>query len=145
LVHLHDSLYLGNVAAFVWACLFGKPVVVTQHIGSVPYTQRLPRWLHALANRTLGRWLLGSCARCVFISQKVQAFFSRFVRFRREPRFIANGVATNTFRPVGAEVRQCQRSAFGWPVDMLILLFVGRFVEKKNLGLMRRLAAHFSD
>src|SRR5262245_62170705 len=45
LVHLHDSLYAGNVAAFFAARRLGKPVLVTQHIGLVPYRHWLPRAL----------------------------------------------------------------------------------------------------
>src|SRR5215469_10878588 len=59
LVHLHDSLYLGNVVAYLWARWYGKPVVVTQHVGPVPYSSRVLRGLLGLANRTLARLVLG--------------------------------------------------------------------------------------
>src|SRR5580692_4989383 len=55
LVHLHDSLYLGTVVAYLCARLFRKPVVVTQHVGLVPYSRRLLRYLLAFANHTLAR------------------------------------------------------------------------------------------
>ena len=32
-IHLHDSLYLGNVVAYLWARWYHRPVVVTQHVG----------------------------------------------------------------------------------------------------------------
>ena len=38
-VHLHDCLYMGNVVAFLAARLLGKPIVITQHIGLVPYSR----------------------------------------------------------------------------------------------------------
>src|SRR5262249_22873705 len=93
-VHLHDSLYLGNVAAWLWARWYRKPVVVTQHIGPIPYSNRILRGLLGLANRTLGRWVLGGCDKALFISPRVQAYFGRLVRFRRAPLYLPNGVNT---------------------------------------------------
>jgi glycosyltransferase involved in cell wall biosynthesis len=144
-VHLHDSLYLGNLAAYLCARWWRKPVVVTQHIGTVPYSQRLLRGLHALANRTVARLVLGGCTRCVFISPKVRNYFAGFVPFRRKPVVNANGVARTLFHPVSPAERQHLRAKLGWPADRLVMLFVGRFVEKKGLTLLRDLAGHFRE
>jgi glycosyltransferase involved in cell wall biosynthesis len=144
LVHLHDSLYMGNVVAYLCARVLGKPVVVTQHIGLVPYSRRLLRVLLALANQTLGRLVLGGSSRSLFISQKVQDYFRQFVHFRRDPMYVPNGVATSTFRPAGVEERRRLRAELGWPVDTPVMLFVGRFVEKKGLPLLRSLAERFT-
>jgi glycosyltransferase involved in cell wall biosynthesis len=142
-VHLHDSLYFGNVIAYLCARLLRKPVVITQHIGPIPYTQPVLRFVNELANRTLASVLLAGCCRTVFISTKVRNFFSLIVSFRRGPVYIANGVSTNRFHPVRSEERQRVRATFGWPADKLVMLFVGRFVPKKNLALLRKMAAHF--
>jgi glycosyltransferase involved in cell wall biosynthesis len=144
-LYLHDSLYMGNAVAFLWAWLLGKPVVTTQHIGMVPYSQPLLRLLLALANRTLGRLVLAGSSCCVFYSQKVHAYFARLVRFRTPPRYVPNGVATETFRPAGPERRRRLRARFGWPADRLVMLFVGRFVEKKGLRILRDLAERFPE
>jgi glycosyltransferase involved in cell wall biosynthesis len=145
LLHLHDSLYMGNAAAHVWARWHRKPVVITQHIGMIPYSRRLLRFLLNSANHTLARTLLGNCDQCVFISQKVQTYFSQFVRFRRPPQFIPNGVATELFRPVTPAQRQHLRAQLGWPRDRLVMLFVGRFVEKKGLSILHSLARRFPE
>ncbi|HXG11410.1 MAG TPA: glycosyltransferase family 4 protein [Gemmataceae bacterium] len=145
LLHIHDSLYMGNVVAFVWARLLGKPVVVTQHVGWIPYSRTVLRGLLALANHTLGWLVLAGSNRSVFCSKKVQTYFSRFIRFRTPPRYIPNGVATETFCPIGPEQRQRLRARFGWPADKLIMLFVGRFVEKKGLRILRDLAECFPE
>jgi glycosyltransferase involved in cell wall biosynthesis len=139
LVHLHDSLYQGNVAASLWARSLGRPVVVTQHVGEVPYSRRLIRGLHALANRTVARVVLGSSDRVVYYSPRVRDYFARLFRLRQPPAFIPNGVATGTFHPLGEEGRLL-RAELGWPADRPVLLFVGRFVEKKGLRLLRVMA-----
>jgi glycosyltransferase involved in cell wall biosynthesis len=142
-VHLHDCLYLGNVCAFGCARLLGKPVIVTQHVGLVPYRSRLLRTVLAAANGTLGRLVLGGSDQVVFISRKVQDYFAQRVRFRRPPLFVPNGVDRTRFSPVDAKMRQLLRARWGWRNTEPVLLFVGRFVEKKGLPILRRLAGQF--
>src|SRR5712671_2669292 len=57
-VHLHDCLYLPNLIAFVAARLARRPVIVTQHIGFVPYRSPVLRILLSAANRLLGALVL---------------------------------------------------------------------------------------
>ena len=98
-VHLHDSLYLGSVAAYLAARRAGKPLLVTQHIGWVPYSSRLLRGLMGLANRTFGGLVLGGADRVVVLSEVVRAYFAARVRFRSAPVLVPNGVAHEVFRP----------------------------------------------
>jgi len=81
-VHLHDCLYFPNVVAFRAARRARRPVLVTQHIGLVPYRNALLRGTQAAANRVLGRAILGGADRVVFISETVRNYFSGIVRFR---------------------------------------------------------------
>ena len=113
-VHLHDSLYLGNVVAYLWARWHRKPVVVTQHVGPIPYSSRLLRGLLGLANRTLARLVLGGCDQAVFISPRVRDYFARLVGFRRSPWYLANGVDPALFCPVDEGERQTVRARLGW-------------------------------
>jgi phosphatidylinositol alpha-1,6-mannosyltransferase len=139
-VHLHDCLYAGNVAAYLLARMAGKPVVVTQHVGLIPYKSALLRGLMGLANRVLGRLVLGGADRVVFISAAVQQYFSRFIHFRQPSAFVANGVDTRLFCPPTDDARRAARARLGWSADRPGLLFVGRFVEKKGLSLLHKLA-----
>lgn len=139
-VHLHDCLYLPNLVASVAARLVGRPVLVTQHIGMVPYRNPLLRGLMFAAYRVLGRWVLGGAARVAFVSEAVRAYFARFVRFRVPPVFVATGVDTGTFRPPTPEARAALREELDVRPSVPLLLFVGRFVEKKGLPLLHELA-----
>jgi glycosyltransferase involved in cell wall biosynthesis len=141
-VHLHDCLYLPVIAAFA-AARFGRrsAVVVTQHIGHVPYRNPVLRAVHALANRVLGAWVLGGADQVVFESETVRAYFAGRVRFRAPPLLIENGVDTEVFRPGSPAERMAQRAELGVPADKPLLLFIGRFVEKKGLGVLRELTA----
>jgi glycosyltransferase involved in cell wall biosynthesis len=139
-VHLHDGLYMGNVAAYLLARRLGKPVVATQHIGAIPYSSPLLRGLLGAANRTLARLVLAGADRCVFISPSVQDYFTNLCRFARPPLYLPNGVDAEVFHPVGDEERRALRARLGLAADRRVLLFVGRFVEKKGLRLLHELA-----
>lgn len=139
LVHLHDCLYLPCILAYCGARLAGKPVLVTQHVGEVPYRNPLLRAAVSTANRLFGRLVLGGACRVVFESATVQRYFERFVRFRNAPVLIPNGVDTAHFKP--AENRAALRAKLGVPTDRPLLLFIGRFVEKKGLPILEQLTA----
>lgn len=144
-VHLHDCLYVPNVAAYAAARLAGRPVIVTQHIGMVPYRNPLLRALLFLAYRTLGRLVLGGATQVVFISDAVRRQFEAFVRFRSAPALVPNGVDTRVFRPVDEMRRAALRAELGVGAATPLLLFVGRFVEKKGLPVLRLLAERLAQ
>ncbi|HEX7449129.1 MAG TPA: glycosyltransferase family 4 protein [Pirellulales bacterium] len=144
-VHLHDSLYLGNVAAYHAARRLGKPVVVTQHVGEIPYRSIALRSLLWTANHTLARCVLGGCTQAVFIAEQVRRFFSAFVPFQQAPLLTPNGVDLDNFQPADADQRRRLRQMLGLRDDRPALLFVGRFVEKKGLAVLRTLAERFAQ
>jgi len=128
IIHLHDYLYIPCIAAMLFARLQRKPVVLTQHIGELPLSSTLIRRLITLLNHTLGRWMLKSAQQTVFIAQPVMDFFSTIVRFSRTPKLIPNGVNHTLYCPDSKRQLQPQCQ----------LLFVGRFVEKKGIHLLRQ-------
>jgi glycosyltransferase involved in cell wall biosynthesis len=140
IVLLHDTLYPGNIAAFLFAHWARKPIVVTQHIAAVPYRNPLLRGLMRLMNRLVARPILAHASQVVFISETTARAFAD-VKFQKPPRLIFNGVDTDIFRPVADEAEKtAARRHFGLPLHRPIALFVGRFVEKKGLNILRQAA-----
>jgi glycosyltransferase involved in cell wall biosynthesis len=131
-VHLHDCLYLPNLLTYAAARLAGRPVIVTQHIGMIPYRSPLLRALLTMAYRILGRIVLGGASQVVFVSDSVRRYFSGFVRFKAPPLLVANGVDTSVFHPLDEETRAALRLQLGVEGDTVAAL-VGRFVEKKGI------------
>jgi glycosyltransferase involved in cell wall biosynthesis len=138
-VHLHDCLYLPNLVAFVAAQRARRPLLVTQHVGHIPYRNVLLRVAQRAANRVLGAWALGGADQVVFESEAVRAYFSDFVRFRSPALLVQNGVDTEAFHPATPEQRRQLRTRLGVPAGTPLLLFLGRFVEKKGLLVLREL------
>lgn len=144
-IHLHDSLYLGNAAAYLAARRLGKPVVVTQHVGEIPYRSPFLRCLLWAANHTVARHVLGRSTQTIFIAEQVRGFFSQFISFWQPPQFVANGVDLDRFQAADDGERRRLRRALGLSERRPALLFVGRFVEKKGLAVLRALAARFAQ
>jgi glycosyltransferase involved in cell wall biosynthesis len=142
-LHLHDSLYSGNIAAYLWGRYLRKPVVVTQHIGHVPYRSGILRWAMELGNRAVSARILGGSAATVFYSKTTEEYFSRMLPGHVRTVWIPNGLDTRLYHPLAEERRRLLRSELGWPEDHPVLLFVGRFVEKKGMAILEQLAPKF--
>jgi glycosyltransferase involved in cell wall biosynthesis len=139
-VLVHDAIYMTAIVSWLAARLYRKPMVVVQHIGTVPYQNPLLRVLMALGNRLITLPILRRADRVVFISELTASFF-RGVRLRRPPVLIFNGVDTQIFHPPTGQKEIAEaRAHLDLPPDASIALFVGRFVEKKGLAVLERVA-----
>jgi glycosyltransferase involved in cell wall biosynthesis len=138
-------LYLTSIAGSLAARRQRKPLVVVQHVAFVPYRSPLLRWLMRVANRCISEPLLRRADQVIFISQLTLQHFAG-VGWRRAPLVVFNGVDADTFRPAisDAEV-QSERCDLGLPAGNPVVLFVGRFVEKKGLHAMEHLARLRTD
>ena len=134
-VIVHDALYLTSVVARIAA----RKAMIVQHIGAVDYRNRLLRLAMRLGNRLVARPMLRSADRLVFISETIRAQFD--LPAARSATTIFNGVDLSLFRPPAGETEKAgDRAALALPADRKLALFVGRFVEKKGLPRLRRMA-----
>ena len=138
-VLLQDSLYPMCIAAFLFAFLSRKPIVIAQHVGIVPYNNPVFRMMMSLANTIVVRPMLARADGVAFFSEITARYFSE-VPFRRTPKLMFTGVDTETFFPVRPEQKSELRARLGLTQDRPVALFVGRFVEKKGLHVLSRMA-----
>jgi len=144
-VLVHDAIYMTAIAGWLAARLCSKPMVVVQHIGAVPYRNLLLRMLMVLANRLIAVPILRRADRVVFISEQTAKFFGN-VRLRQPPALIFNGVDTQIFHPPAGRQQIAEaRCEYNLPPKASIALFVGRFVEKKGLAVLERIARAHPD
>ena len=139
-VHIHESVYLGSVFAYLFARRQGKPILATQHVGAIPFDRRALRMALGLLNRSVGRMVLSGAERVFFISPAVRDYFARFCSFRAAPAYVPNGVDGELYAfsdPAGVE--RLKRMA-GRDPGRPLCLFVGRFVERKGVSLVLSLA-----
>jgi glycosyltransferase involved in cell wall biosynthesis len=136
---VHDALYMTSLIGWLGARLYRKPLVVVQHVGLVPFRSALLRALMQIGNRLVAAPLLRRADRTIFISELTMRQFA-WVRWRRAPELIFNGVDTNVFSPPDALEAKRARQALNLPQDVPVALFVGRFVEKKGLQVLESIA-----
>ncbi|MCL2469578.1 MAG: glycosyltransferase family 4 protein [Alphaproteobacteria bacterium] len=140
IVWLHDLLYPGNMVALRAAKRMGKPVIVNQHIAPIPYRNPLKRLLMRWADGFFTSRLLPSADEVIFISDRVADFYYEKIPFTRPIKVIPNGVDIRIFHPAMAENRRFLREQFALKPSQPVLLFVGRFTEKKGLDVIKNLA-----
>jgi len=132
-VVVHDALYVTSILALVMARMRGRPVVLIQHIAGIPFASALMRALMALANAMVTRPMLSAADEVVFISDTVRRDLLGDPA-RRDYTLLFNGVDGEVFSRLGP-------AADGLPGGKRRVLFVGRFVEKKGLSILRAVAA----
>ncbi|MEL7488322.1 MAG: glycosyltransferase family 4 protein [Pseudomonadota bacterium] len=138
-VVVHDALYVSSILAALAAKLSRKPYVLVQHIGAIPFSNPVMRGVLALANRVVTRSMMKAATQVVFISDTVRAQFED-AKLAPPPALLFNGVNADRFYPGDASERAATRRAWGVAPDEQAILFVGRFVEKKGLSVLREIA-----
>jgi starch synthase len=134
-VVVHDALYVTSLVATLLAKWFGKRVILIQHIAGVPFSSPVLRTVMNLANVVVTRPMLWAADERVFISDTV-----RHDLLGTPPRLpfalLFNGVDGTVFHPA----RQRPSASPNRRV-----LFVGRYVEKKGLAVLKLLAESRPD
>ncbi len=140
IVLAHDAIYMTSVAAFLASRVYRKPFVVVQHISVVRYRSAVLSALMHAANRRLVEPILAKAEQVIFISETTRKHFAS-LEFKHPPLVIFNGVDATIFTPPKdeADIAAARRS-LNLPAGRPIALFVGRFVEKKGLAIIERLA-----
>lgn len=137
-LHLQDSLYPINMLAFLFAKLLGKPVLITQYAKIIPYEQLYKRVLQWLAYGAIGRVMFTCADRLVFITENVRAGMAYLTPKVRHD-VVPLGVDTEIYSPLSVEERNDKRMKLTSGLEMPIILFVGRLVERKGINLIRPL------
>lgn len=140
IVHLHDCLYAVNLVAFLAAKMYHKPVVLTQHVGLIPYKEIYKIYLQKLAYAIMGRWVLENADQVIFISTRINQFFKDRFKFKKTTLLIPNGVDRKLFYPPKPNERELFRSELKCSNSVPNLVFVGRFTQKKGLNIVREIA-----
>lgn len=139
LIHLHEPFYPACQIVFWCARFQGKPVVVTQHIADMPVPGRMRRMAVAAANALLTRPAHRRADSIVFYSARTRSFFKSSTAGKSQ--FIHNGCDTELFRPLEMTALPELRRSLDLPGDRPVILFVGRFIAKKGLCVLKEVAS----
>ena len=143
-VIIHDGLYVTSIIAALAARWHSKPFVLIQHIGSIPFANWFLAGLMKLANRLVTRTIMKAADRTVFISHAVRRQFDS-VNWKTEPTILFNGTDTTLHRLPADGETTATKQKLGLSLERPTILFVGRFVEKKGLAILREIARSLPD
>ena len=138
-VHAHGFLYPSSVLALRAAARAGRARVLTEHVGHVPYESRTLDGVQRLAIARVGRMAVRLSQAVVVFNDQVAAEIAELGAGSRLVR-IRNGVDQTAYRPPRPGERESLRDELGWD-ERPRVLFVGRLVAKKGLGLALEAAA----
>jgi glycosyltransferase involved in cell wall biosynthesis len=138
-VHLHEAFFPINQVVLWLAVFFRRPIVITQHIADMPIGSALRGNAVRLANLVMTRPAFARATRIVYYSRRTQEHFTHLSRGK--DAFVWNGCDSDLFQPVSQDEAIALRAELDLPTNGVLALFVGRFIEKKGLPLLRRLAA----
>ena len=141
IVHVHEGIYMSSQVCISLAHLMKKRIVLTQHVGSIPTKKRWLQVLIHIGNARLTCRVLKTADAVVFVSRVVRDFFQSQTCPSRT-FLIANGTDSDLFHET-LEPAQKLRTSLGVHPGTGLVLFVGRFVEKKGLPYIRKLAERF--
>ncbi len=131
-VHSHGYIYPGSIitAALAPRTTPETPMVLTEHVGHVPYDSAVLDRIEAAAIRALGLRVLRRSDAVIAYNARVA---DQLVQLCPSvtPMTILNGVDTERFRPPDEAERSRLRAELGWD-DRPRVLFVGRPVAKKG-------------
>lgn len=138
-LHAHGSLYATTLLALL-ARRRGVPLIITEHVGFVPYRSRTLNAVQRLAWVLIGGPVVRRAAAVVAINTRVRDWLA--ARFgEHKVVFIPNGVDTEAFHPVSSADQRTARVRLGLPTEGVLALFVGRAAQKKNLDAVLHFAA----
>ncbi len=131
-VHAHDCLYMGSALAAAACKATGTPLVLTQHVGYVPFGKALDL-VQELAYRTLGRSVLAAATALVACAPHVPEYF-RSLGVNRPFSLVRNGIDDTRFVVRTEADRAALRARAGIDPAAKVMLFSGRLVAKKGVA-----------
>lgn len=134
LIHVHGAIYLGSVFAAAFSKLYKKPLITTEHVGIVIYKTVLFTKLQKLAFRSIGKFVLDSSNKVLVLNKIVKVYLLQITNTPIE--FLFNGVNTDLFKPASPKKKLELRKKYGLPMNKKLVLFVGRFVQKKGIDIL---------
>ncbi|MDZ4768025.1 MAG: glycosyltransferase family 4 protein [Chloroflexota bacterium] len=140
-VHVHGMLYLDCVLTALRGRRHGVGVILTEHVGMVPYSTAFLRIAQRAAIASLGRLCVRACDAVVVLNERVAAEMRPLMRRDAALVTIPNGVDRALFYP--PTDRAALRAQLG--LTRPTLLFAGRLAEKKGVPLVLEAARHLSD
>jgi glycosyltransferase involved in cell wall biosynthesis len=135
-VHVHGFMFINTALAVILARLRRRPCILTDHGGIQRFDSRVKTALAAAGAKSIGRLSARLATRLVAYNTRVLGLLERFAGRKGQGLFLPNPVDWRMFHPPTPAERAAARARLGWPSDRPKVLFVGRLVPEKGVGLL---------
>ena len=132
-VHVHDVYHGSSVLAATLARRHRRPIFITQHVGVVEHDKTIVKLVQKLLYSTAGKAVWGWAETITVYNTIVEKFLRDHGVFAGKIRLTYNGINTRYFHPGTPEGTRLTRQRYGLPLNVPIVLSVGRLVPKKGL------------
>ncbi len=133
-IHVHGMLFMSSVVAARMGRRLHLPVILTEHVGRVPFRHPVFNGAQRVAFETIGRVCCRQADAITVLNGRVEREIRKLVNSRITIAKVPNGVDAKLFHPPSREMRESLRRKWGF--NRFTALFVGRFVHKKGLSLL---------
>jgi glycosyltransferase involved in cell wall biosynthesis len=140
-LHVLECLYLTSAMAVGAARRHGRPAILTQNVGFIPYRLAPLNWIERAAYATLGRSVLLRASHIVLATPTAESYVRELLGgLPLHASTFPIGIDTARFRPGAAAERATARARLGLSAAGPVVLFAGRLVEKKGVPLVLEVA-----
>ena len=143
IVHVHGCLYLGSLIATICGKIYKKPVFLTEHVGHINYKNSFLNVLETLAFFTIGKITLSLSNKTIVLNESVKKYLSNISKGNKI--ILPNGVDTFLFHPVSKKEVKKLRKKYNLSQNKPLVLFVGRFVQKKGIDMLLKAKSSLFD
>jgi len=133
ILHVHDILYPSSFIAAFLAKFYKKRVVLTQHIPHVQYSNKIIDTIEKIAFHTIGKLTLWASDTAIVYNMHIEKWMRQY---KKEVHYLPNGVDFQLFSKPTEQEKRAIREKYNLPVNIFIVLFVGRFVPKKGFDIL---------
>lgn len=134
LIVLHGTIYLSSFFGAIIAKYYKRPVILLEHVGFVKYNSMLLNLIQKLLYLSIGKIVINSSKKIFVLNPNVKKYISGITN--HPIAFFKNGVDIHMFHPVNTRKKIKLRKKYKLPFNRKLVLFVGRFVQKKGLDLV---------
>lgn len=131
-VHVHDAFYISSLVTTLFARIYNKPVILTQHVAMIPHPKKSINVIQRIVYATTGSFIFHASAKIIILNSRVRNFLLDKGVAEGKIIFLPNGVDTKQFHPASEKEKSLLRKKYKLSNDRVLALFVGRFVPKKG-------------
>lgn len=137
IIHIHDRYYMTSIFGSMIGKKYGKPTVLTIHVGEVKYSKRIYKLLFKF-NEKISDFVVQKADKVLVLGKEIEKYVK--ARYKTRPIIVFNGVDTEFFSPYKHDGENKNRKELGISENTFIVLFVGRFTYKKGADYLLKIA-----